>query len=110
MTQRHAEAHIYGAGDDVLALVRAKMPGLDLTAAPDERGIDVGQIIEIAGNVASIVSGLIAVKVYFWPPQAPEPGPQQITVIVRTEDGEALDLAAASEDEIRKAIEGPDEP
>jgi|SRR4051812_45487092 hypothetical protein len=101
MTQhRHVEAHVFNADPTILETFQAAMPGLDVRRAPGGRGVDVLQIIEIAGDVSSIVAGLIALKSLL------ERGPK-VEIVIRTEAGDAAELDEAGEDELRKTIEPP---
>ncbi len=98
---RHVEAHVFDADATIVDTFRDRMPGVAVGLAPNGRSSDIAQIIEIIGDVASIVAGLIALKSII--PQRPQP----IVIVIRDEAGETLELNEATDEDIRKAFEQP---
>jgi hypothetical protein len=98
------KVHIHNAESELERLFSATLDGARVKSARTIRG-GFAQVLEIAGDGVTIVAGLLAIKAILWPPKPTPPSP--MAIIIENWDGDSLELADATEENLRKLVEPP---
>ena len=105
MTGRSAiEVHIHNVEDELERLFSATLDGARVKPARTIRG-GFAQVLEISGDGVTIVAGLLAIKAILWPPKPTPPSP--VVIVIENRDGDSLELADATEEDLKKLVEPP---
>lgn len=99
--QTAIEVHIHHAEGELEHLFSATLDGARVMPARTIRG-GITEVLQISGDAVTIVAGLLAIKELIFRSK-----PSPVVIVIENRDGTSLELADATEEDLKKVVKPP---